>query len=126
MGKKQLEKADREHRVAVLPGWLTEGRKIWYWRETLCTEDLCPDMVSGACPLNRGVAWNDQAAVACAIRHPVVERMTVWSVACYFTPRGIEWSINELPAVADRDLRRVFFPTREAAEARRPEVITIA
>ena len=118
-----MEKAARERRVAVLPEWLTEGSRVWYWRETLCGDDLCPDMVTSICPINKGKTWNDPTVMTCARRHPELECTEIWSAAAYFTPRGIEWCINEGVAVPDEELRRIFFPTREAAQKHRPEVI---
>ena len=120
MSKRYLMQAAREDRVAVLPASLQVGREVWYWRELLCGDDICPDGVTSSCPLNHGIPWYDDAARECARQHPSLEHTTIWSVAAYFTPRGIEWAVNDLPAVADCHLRRSFFRTREEAEAMRP------
>ena len=120
MSKRYLQQAAREDRVAILPAYLTVGSKVWYWRELLCGDDICPDGVTAECPLNRGVPWYEDEARDCACRHPTLESSTIWSVGSYYTPRVIEWAINDLPAVADCYLRRSFFRTREEAEAMRP------
>lgn len=115
-----MQEAAREGRLGLCPAWLRVGRQIWYWRESLCDDDGCMDMVTSACPLNNGIAWYEDPARECSRQHPVLEQTTVWSVGCYFTPRGPEWVINDLPAVADVRLRNAFFLTREDAEANRP------
>ena len=120
MSKKYLEKATREGRVALLPEFLQAGREVWYWRESLCDEDGCPDMVTVACPLNAGAVWYDDAARECSRQHPVLEKLTIWSAGAFFTPRGVEWVINELPAVPDWHLRNAFFTTRAEALRNRP------
>lgn len=124
MSRKYMERATREGRVALLPEWLQPGREVWYWRESLCDEDGCLDMGTVACPLNAGAVWFDDVARECSRQHPILEKLTVWSAAAYFTPRGVEWVINDLPAVADVCLRGAFFRTRaEAVKARPREVM---
>lgn len=120
MSKRYIQKATREGRVALLPEYLQEGREVWYWRESLCEEDECPDGAGSCCPLNHGMAWSDPAVIECRRQHPVLEKCTVWSAAAAFTPRGVEWSINDLPAVPDRHLRSAFFSTRAEALKNRP------
>ena len=106
--------------VAVLPPYLQEGREVWYWRELLCQDDLCPDSMSSVCPINQGRRWSDPETIGCRRDHPVLDRMEVWSVTAAFTRRGIELSINELPGVDGRALRAVYFPTRAEAIRHRP------
>lgn len=125
MSRRYMERATREGRVALLPEWLQVGRPVWYWRESLCDDDGCPDMVTAACPLNAGAAWIDEEARECSQRHPVLEKSTVWSACAYFTPRGVEWSVNELPAVADVHLRSAFFRSREEALKFRPKEVRV-
>ena len=116
-----MEKAAREGRVALLPEWLQVGREVWYWRECLCGgDDLCADGVTSCCPLNNGIPWYDEVARDCACQHPILEKTTIWSAAACFTPRGVEWIINELPAVSDYRLRSAFFLTKQAALDSRP------
>lgn len=120
MSKRYMQQATREGRVALLPEWLQVGRRVWYWRECLCDDDGCPDMVTTSCPLNNGFAWCDEEARDCSLQHPILEETMIWSVAAYFTPRGIEWVINDLPAVADFRLRSAFFKDKTAALLARP------
>ena len=120
MSRKYMEKATREGRVALCPEWLQPGQDVWYWRESLCDDDGCPDMVKSVCPMNNGFRWFDDVARDCACQHPVLEKTTVWSCQAAFTPRGVEWIINDLPAVADYRLRSAFFTTRDAALQARP------
>ena len=120
MSSRYVQKAARENRVAILPAFLTVGTKVWYWRELLCGDDICLDGVTPTCPLNMGIPWYDDEARECACRHPTLEGTVIWSVGAYFTPRGIEWAVNDLPAVADCHLRSVFFRSREEAEAAKP------
>lgn len=120
MSKKHVKNAARDGRVAVLPGFLQEGREVWYWRELLCQDDLCPDCVSSVCPLNAGYRFTDPETVKCCRDHPVLDKMEVWSVAAQFTPSGVEWIINDLPGVDDRALRAVYFPSRAEAIRHRP------
>ena len=70
--------------------------------------------------MNNGFRWFDDVARDCACQHPVLEKTTVWSCQAAFTPRGVEWIINDLPAVADYRLRSAFFTTRDAALQARP------
>lgn len=122
--KKSIEKAVREGRAAILPGWLAEGKTVWYWRETLCDEELCVDCVSPVCPFNSAsLAWNDPEVRRCAREHPVLDKMEIYDVRAVFTAKGIFWVVNDGIDVADRLLRAVYFPTREAALARRPRRI---
>lgn len=121
MGRKYIEKATREGRVAMLPEWLAEGRTVWIWRENLCDEDGCMDMVSPVCPRNRGASWDSATAMECARRHPVLESMQIYDVRAVFTRLGVAWSVNDSMLVPDDQLRAVFFPNREAALKNRPE-----
>lgn len=123
MGKKGLQRAARDHRVAVLPEYLQPGRDIWYWRESLCDEDGCSHMVTSSCPINRGRHWPDPEVYQCACRHPVLDHGKVWSAAAFFTEQGIEWVINDLPGVMEDRLRSAFFATREEAMKAKPERI---
>lgn len=118
--RREIQSAAEEGRLALCPAWLLPGREVWYWRECLCLDDPCMDMAANVCPLNAGAKWYEESARDCAQRHPVLEHTTVWSVGAYFTPRGVEWLINELPGVADGRLRDAFFETEEAARAARP------
>ena len=120
MSKKYMQQATREGRVALLPEWLQVGRRVWYWRESLCDDDGCPDMVTSSCPLNNGFASCDEPARDCSQQHPFLEETMVWSAGAYFTPRGIEWVINDLPAVADCRLRSAFFTSRKTALENKP------
>ena len=121
MSRKYAEKAAREGRAALLPEWLQEGRTVWVWRASLCDEDCCADMVTVVCPRNRGASWGSRDTQDCAGRHPVLEAMTVYDAAALFKPDGILWTINDSPLIRDAELRRVFFPSREAALKNRPE-----
>lgn len=122
--KKSMKRAVREDRAAILPPWLAEGRTVWYWRETICDEDGCLDVVSPICPFNvHSPAWNDPEVRSCAMEHPVLDKMEVYDVRAVFTRRGISWEVNEGYGVADSVLRQVYFPTREAALAHRPRRI---
>ena len=123
MSKKTIKRAAREGRVAVLPAWLSEGKTVWYWRGTLCGDDLCLDMVGPSCPMNHGAKYFDREAKDCARCHPVLDHMEIYDVRAVFTPRGIRWAVNDLDDVADIWLRTVFFPTREDALSRRPRRI---
>ena len=118
--RKSIKSAVREGRAAFCPEWLQVGRDVWYWRESLCEDDGCPDMVTSSCPLNNGICWYEDAARECSRQHPVLEHLTVWGVAAYFTRRGVEWVVNDLPAVADCRLGSAFYTSRAAAEANRP------
>lgn len=123
MGKKYLQAAAREGRVAVLPEWLTEGRTVWYWREILCDDELCPDMVGPSCPMNdahRHIGPRSPEALACARLHPVLDSMELWSVAAQFTPRGIVWNLNDALEISDTWLRVAVWPTKLAALQHRP------
>ena len=91
MGKKYLQRAAGEGRVAILPEFLQEGREVWYWRETLCDDELCLDMVGPTCPMNRineHIGPHDPEAIRCAMMHPVLDCMEIWHVTAAFTPRG--------------------------------------
>ena len=123
MSKRYMEKATREGRVALLPEYLQVGQEIWYWRESLCDDDGCPDMVTSCCPLNNGIQWYEDTARECSRQHPVLEHATIWSVSACFTPRGVEWVVNDLPAVADVHLRRAFLTTKDEALRQRPEEV---
>ena len=125
MSKKCIQKAAGEGRVAVLPEWLQEGRRVWLWRECFCDDgDLCEDSVTPACPLNSFSGRPDVGTTArCARYHPQLDSTTVWAVSAEFTPKGIFWMINEAYRIRDCFLREAVFPSREAAQARRPEVI---
>lgn len=107
--------------MAVLPEWLQEGRTVWIWRPCLCDGDGCMDMVSAVCPVNRGESWGSRGVRDCARRHPVLEAVTVYDAAAVFKPDGVLWTINDMALIRDGELRRVFFPTREAALKNRPE-----
>lgn len=123
MSRRYMERATREGRVALLPEWLQVGREVWYWHESLCDDNGCADMVTAACPINKGAVWYDDEARECARRHPSLEKTTVWSVCSYFTPKGVMWSVNELPAVADLFLRGAYFRTRAEALKNRPKEV---
>ena len=123
MSKKYIEKAARDGRVAVLPEWLQEGRTIWYWREILCDDELCMDMVSPVCPLNRTrekIRPRDPEAIECARLHPVLDSMELWAVGADFTPRGVVWRLNDDLQIHDVWLRRAVFPTKAEALQHRP------
>lgn len=120
MKDKRLEQAARDHRVAVLPEWLQRGREVWYWRECLCEDDGCMDMTSVVCPLNRGEPWYGDDARLCSSLHPVLDHSTIWDVSAAFTPRGVEWIINDLEPVADCRLRQVFYEDMGEAMANKP------
>lgn len=124
MSRRYMERATREGRVALLPEWLAPGREVWYWHESLCDGNGCMDMVSASCPLNSGSAWYDDDARDCARRHPSLEKTTIWSVCAHFTTRGVMWSVNDLPAVADLFLRSAYFRTRKEALENRPKEVT--
>ena len=117
------EAREDPQRWAVVPEWLQVGREVWYWRELLCADDICTDGVTSACPLNRGVKWYEDEARSCAHAHPMLEKTTVWSVMAAFTPRGVEWIVNDLDAVADSRLREAFFRTAKGSRTGRPEVV---
>ena len=123
MSKRYLKQAAADRRLAVCPEWLQHGRTVWYWRECLCLDELCPDSVTTCCPINNGFRPGDPAALACARQHPQLENTMVWSVCAYFTPRGVEWSVNDLPGVPDHMMRKVFFPCRADALAQRPREV---
>lgn len=123
MSKKYLERAAADGRLAACPEWLQTGRKVFYWRECLCRDDLCPESVTAACPINRGAGELDPIARGCARKHPVLEAADVWSVAVYFTAHGPEWSINDMPAVPDRLVRKIFFATAAEARKARPREV---
>lgn len=118
-----LEDAVRSGRAAFPPAWLTVGQTVWYWRETSCPDNPCMYMVTPECPLNRGVRWYEEEAIRCARKHPELARETVWSLCAYFTPNGVEWSGNDMPAVHERYVRRVYFSTRAEAEKVRPREV---
>lgn len=120
MKAKEITAAAQDGRLALCPDWLMPGREVWYWRESLCGDDGCPDMVTSCCPLNHGIAWYEDTARECSQQHPVLEHTTVWSAGAYFTPRGVEWMINDLPAVADVRLLSAFYRTEKEAWAARP------
>ena len=120
MSKKYIQKATREGRVALLPEWLREGCRVWYWRESFCGDDCCSDMVTSCCPLNNGHRMGDAAARECARQHPVLEEAVIWSVGAFFKPGEIYWSVNELDGVPDRRLRESFFPSRKEALKNKP------
>ena len=120
MSKKYLERATREGRVALLPEFLQPGREVWYWRESLCEEDGCPDMDSFACPLAASFSWHDEEARACARQHPVLEKGEIWDVRAVFTGQGVEWIVNDLPPVPDWRLRSAFFTSKTDAMRHRP------
>ena len=123
MSKKYLERAAREGRVAVQPEWLQEGRTVWIWRSILCDEELCPDSVGSACPLNgKAYPWSLEAR-KCARTHPVLDKLDVWSVAAHFEPRGLTWAINDEIIIPDACLREAVWPSERAAKAHRPEAI---
>ena len=126
MGKKYLQRAAGEGRVAILPEFLQEGRAVWYWRETLCDDELCLDMVGPTCPMNRlneHIGPHDPEAIRCAMMHPVLDSMEIWHVTAAFTPRGIVWCLNDAVEISDVWLRRSVFPSKVLALANRPEVI---
>lgn len=124
MGKKYVERAARDGRVAILPEFCTEGREIWYWRECWCTDgDGCMDMVSSSCPQNSLRRPDADTMARCARHHPVLDRTTVWAVSAEFDRRGILWVINDAIQIRDAFLRAAVFPSRDAALAHRPEVI---
>ena len=121
-----LEDAVRSGRAALPPHWITVGQTVWYWSETACLEEPCAAMVTSECPLNRGVRWYEEEVIRCARKHPSLQRTTVWQLCAYFTPNGVEWSVNDMPAVHERYVRKVYFSTRAEAEKVRPrEVRTI-
>lgn len=120
MKSKEMERAVREGRAALLPGFLAVGQTVWYWRESLCGEDACPDMDGLACPLSAGFQWFEPEARRCARQHPVLERGEVWDVQAAFTRRGVEWSVNGLPPVPDGRLRSAFFTSKADAMRHRP------
>ena len=124
MGDKLNADAVRDGRAAILPEFLQVGSRVWYWRESLCDEDCCMDMVTAACPLNRGVKWYEDECRRCAMAHPILEETTVWSVQADFSPvRGVQWIVNGLPGVADSRVRLSFFATGEEAMAHRPKAV---
>lgn len=126
MSKKYIQKAAREGRVAVLPEWLCEGRIVWYWREILCDDELCPDMVGPSCPINdahRHIGPRSPEALECARLHPVLDSMELWAVSAQFTPRGVVWAFNEDTEISDAWLRLAVFPTKEEALQHRPRRI---
>jgi len=125
MGKKYLERAARDGRVAILPEFCTEGREIWYWRECWCTDgDGCMDMVSSSCPRNALRRPDADTMARCARHHPVLDRTTIWAVqAEFYRNGGIVWVINDAIFIRDAFLRSAVFPTREEALQHRPEVI---
>ena len=122
MSKKYIKEAARDGRVAVLPAWLTEGSKVWIWRECFCDGgDMCPDCVTPACPLNCLKGRPDaETAARCARNHPQLDSLTVWAVSADFTPGGIFWVINEAYRIRNCFLRAAVSPTKEAALANRP------
>ena len=120
MKRKDMERATREGRVAILPEYLQEGRTVWYWRESLCDEDGCMDMVTSCCPLNHGFKLFDNVAKECARQHPVLENTDVWSVAAEFTARGVRWVINDWDPVPDDRLLAAYWPSREEALEHKP------
>lgn len=111
-----------QERVAILPAWMAPGWTVWYWRDCLCCDDLCMDMVSAECPLNRKDHTREEEN-RCSRRHPVLDSLEVYAAAAIFTERGLVWSINELPEVSSWALRDVFFPSRELAERHRPKEV---
>ena len=118
-----LEDAVRTGRAAFPPQWLTVGQTVWFWRESLCWDSMCSAGVTTECPLNRGVKWYEDEAVRCARKHPALARETVWQLAAYFTPNGVEWSVNDMPAVHEKYVRQVYFSTRKEAEKVRPREV---
>ena len=125
MGKKYLQTAARDGRVAVCPEHVREGRTVWYWRETLCQDELCMDMVGPSCPMNRmrGVGPGSPEALRCARMHPVLDSVELWSVGARFTPQGVIWVLNDDREIPDSRLRAAVFPSKQAALYHRPEVI---
>lgn len=125
VSKKYIEKAARDGRVAVCPEWMTEGKTVWFWRETFCDDELCLDEVGPSCPINslRHVRAGDPEARRCARMHPVLESVEIWDVVARFDPRGVLWVINDGYEIRDSVLRGAVFPSRQSALAHRPEVI---
>lgn len=109
--------------TAELPEWLQEGRTVWYWRETYCSDEACLDMVASVCPLNMGLRPDRDAVAKCARRHPVLDSVTVWAVLAIFEPGGVRWVINDALEIRDEDLRAAVFPDKKTALKRRPEVV---
>lgn len=120
MKRKEIDAAVREGRAAILPEWLQPGREVWYWRESLCEEDECPDQDTLSCPLSAGFCWHEDEARRCARQHPVLEKSTVWGVAAEFTERGVVWSVNDLPQIPDWRLHSAFFTSKADALRHRP------
>ena len=120
MKRKEIDVAVREGRAAILPEWLQPGREVWYWRESLCDEDGCMDMVTVACPINAGFHWHEEEVRTCARQHPVLEKAEIYSVFASFSERGVEWIVNGLPAVPDWRLRDAFFVSEAEARRHRP------
>ena len=123
MSRKYAKKAAREGRVAILPEFLQEGRVVWYWREILCDDELCPDMVGPSCPMNdlhRSVRARSPEALACARLHPVLDSMELFSVLAQFTPRGIVWRLNDAVEISDAWLRSAVWPSKLSALQHRP------
>ena len=120
MKRKEIDVAVREGRAAILPEWLQPGREVWYWRESLCDEDGCLDMVTVACPINAGFRWHEEEVRSCARQHPVLEKAEIYSVFASWSERGVEWIINGLPAVPDCLFRESFFVSEAEARRHRP------
>lgn len=120
MKRKEIDSAVREGRAAILPEWLQVGRTVWYWRECLCDEDGCMDMVTVACPINAGYHWYEPEVCRCARQHPVLEKSEIYSVYASFSERGVEWIVNGLPAVPDCLFRESFFVSEIEARRHRP------
>lgn len=126
MSKKYIEKAARDGRVAVLPEWLKEGATVWYWRELLCDDELCPDMVGPSCPMNSlhgRHGPHSPEALECARMHPTLDSMEVRRVTAEFTPQGVTWCINDSFEVPAYWLRRAVFTSKAKALQHRPERI---
>lgn len=125
MEKKNKNKGELPYRAAVLPEWLEEGRTVWFWRDCFCDgTDLCSDSVGPMCPLNslRGRP-SPEVIGKCARHHPQLDQTVIWAVSAAFEPGKILWTVNEAYTVREEFLRATFFPSREAALARRPEEI---
>ena len=119
-----LYDAVRQGRAAVLPPWLSVGSEVFFWRECWCEDEICDtDCVTPECPINRGCRWWEEEVKQCAARHPVLEHETVFSVAAFFTPNGVEWVVNDGQAVPEKYIRLAYFSTREDAEKVRPREV---
>ena len=116
----KYKRASEQGRLALIPGWMQEGKTVFLWDSPTCQDEPCGDKGKLGCPLKLDDWDTNPVVLRCQRQHPVLRRLELWAIVARFTPRGVVYILNDYYVIPDFDLRRIVFRTEREARLNKP------